>query len=88
MGLIYKSVLDDELDNEVMTLAEKLTHKSLKALALIKQGLETSFDNSLKEVMDWEGSHQAIMLQSPEHKAVVEMFLNARKQKKEQEKNK
>jgi 2-(1,2-epoxy-1,2-dihydrophenyl)acetyl-CoA isomerase len=82
MGLIYKSVSDDELDREVMTLAEKMTVKSLQALALIKQGLETSFDNSLKEVMDWEGAHQAIMLQSPEHKAIVQMFLDAKKQMK------
>ncbi|MBC2714527.1 MAG: enoyl-CoA hydratase/isomerase family protein [Desulfobacteraceae bacterium] len=87
LGLIYKSVLDDELDSEVMTLAEKLTQKSLKALALIKQGLETSFDNSLKEVMDWEGAHQAIMLQSPEHKAIVKMFFDARAKRKKDKKN-
>jgi len=88
MGLIYKSVPKDGLDVEVMTLAEKLAQKSLKALSLIKQGLETSFDNPLKEVMDWEGAHQAIMLQSPEHKAIVKMFLDAKKQRKEVEKNK
>jgi len=82
MGLIYKSVSPDELDNEVMTLAQKLAQKSLTALALIKQGLETSFDNSLKEVMDWEAAHQSIMLQSPEHKAIVQMFLDAKKQRK------
>jgi 2-(1,2-epoxy-1,2-dihydrophenyl)acetyl-CoA isomerase len=86
MGLIYKSVLNDELDNEVMTLAQKLAQKPLTALALIKQGLETSFDNSLKEVMDWEAAHQAIMLQSPEHKAIVQMFLDLKKQRKEKEK--
>lgn len=83
IGLIYKSVLDNELDREVMTLAEKMTQKSLKALSLIKQGLETSFDNPLKEVMDWEGAHQTIMLQSPEHKAIVKMFLDLKKQRKE-----
>jgi 2-(1,2-epoxy-1,2-dihydrophenyl)acetyl-CoA isomerase len=83
MGLIYKSVLSDELDDEVMNLAQKLAQKPLTALALIKQGLETSFDNSLKEVMDWEGAHQAIMLQSPEHKAIVQMFLDLKKQRKE-----
>ena len=82
MGLIYKSVLNDDLDGEVMTLAGKLAQKSLTALALIKQGLETSFDNALKEVMDWEAAHQAIMLQSPEHKAIVQMFLDAKKQRK------
>jgi enoyl-CoA hydratase/carnithine racemase len=83
MGLIYKSVLSDELDDEIMNLAQKLAQKPLTALALIKQGLETSFDNSLKEVMDWEGAHQAIMLQSPEHKAIVQMFLDLKKQRKE-----
>lgn len=82
MGLIYKSVANNELDAEVKTLAETLAGKSLNALALIKQGLETSFDNPLKEVMDWEAAHQAIMLQSPEHKAVVKMFLDARAKRK------
>ena len=86
MGLIYKSVLNDDLDGEVMTLAGKLAQKSLTALALIKQGLETSFDNALKEVLDWEAAHQTIMLQSPEHKAIVKMFLDAKKQHKEQAK--
>jgi len=86
MGLIYKSVSNDELDSEVMTLAQKLAQKSLTALALIKQGLETSFDNPLKEVMDWEAAHQAIMLQSPEHKAIVQMFLDAKKQQREKKK--
>lgn len=83
MGLIYKSVSNDEHDNEVLTLAQKLAQKPLTALALIKQGLETSFDNPLKEVMDWEAAHQAIMLQSPEHKAIIQMFLDAKKQQKE-----
>jgi enoyl-CoA hydratase/carnithine racemase len=82
MGLIYKSVTSGELDSEVMTLAQKLAQKSLTALALIKQGLETSFDKSLKEAMDWEAAHQAIMLQSPEHKAIVRMFLDLKKQRK------
>lgn len=81
LGLVYKSVLNDELDREVTTLAEKLAQKPLKALSLIKHGLETSFDNSLKAVMDWEGAHQTIMLQSPEHKAIVKMFLDARAKK-------
>jgi len=82
MGLIYQSVADDELDLAVGALAKKLAQKSLTALALIKQGLETSFDNPLKEIMDWEGAHQSILLQSPEHKAIVQMFLDAREKRK------
>lgn len=83
MGLIYKSVVGDDLDREVMELAGKLAQKSLRALDLIKQGLETSLDNTLKEIMDWEAAHQSIMLQSPEHRAVVEMLLEARKKSKQ-----
>lgn len=82
MGLIYKSVPDADLDAEVMSLAEQLSQKSRTAMALIKDGLENSFNMSLKDVMDWEAAHQAIMLRSPEHQAIVKMFLDARRKAK------
>lgn len=47
-------------------------------LALIKEGLEGSLDMSIKEVLEWEASHQAVMLQSPEHKEIVKQFLKSR----------
>ena len=78
MGLIYKCVPDQELDREVDNLVSKLIQKSGQALALIKEGLVSSIDNTLKEVLEWEASHQAIMLQSEEHKAVVRSFIKSR----------
>ena len=81
MGLIYKAVSDDALDREVADLAQKLSQKSLRAMALIKEGLEASFEKSLKETMNWEAAYQAIMLQSPEHKEIIRMFIEARKHK-------
>ncbi|MBU2552784.1 MAG: 2-(1,2-epoxy-1,2-dihydrophenyl)acetyl-CoA isomerase, partial [Proteobacteria bacterium] len=78
MGLIYKCVPDRDLDREVDCLASKLVEKSGRALALIKEGLVGSFDRSLPEVMEWEASHQAVMLQSPDHKAIVKEFLESR----------
>lgn len=78
MGLIYKCVPDADLDREVDLLASKLVQKSGKALALIKEGLVGSFNMTLKEVMEWEASHQAIMLQSEEHKAIVRAFLDSK----------
>jgi len=78
IGLIYKSFPQKELDQEVDKLALNLAEKSPKAIALIKQGLENSFDMSLKEAMDWEAAHQSIMLQSAEHKEKVRQFLIAR----------
>lgn len=75
MGLIYKSVPDEDLDREVETLAKGLSGKSLKAMALIKTGLDGSFDMSLNEVLEWEAAHQAVMLQTSEHKEAVKNFL-------------
>jgi enoyl-CoA hydratase/2-(1,2-epoxy-1,2-dihydrophenyl)acetyl-CoA isomerase len=82
IGLIYRSVPKDELDREVEALADKLARKPPLALRLIKEGLEKSFDRSLEEVLDWEAAHQSIALQTPEHKEIVKMFLEAKKKNK------
>ncbi len=74
MGLIYKSVPEAELEKEVDTLVNQLLQKSAFALALIKEGLEKSFDRSLKEVLDWEASHQSIALKTPQHAEIVQAF--------------
>jgi len=79
MGLIYRSVPEKSLDKEVASLAQMLASKSPQSLGSIKEALERSFDMSLEDALEWEASHQAVLLQSAEHKAVVRGFLNARK---------
>jgi 2-(1,2-epoxy-1,2-dihydrophenyl)acetyl-CoA isomerase len=81
IGLIYKSVPDEDLDNEVDSLAERLLGKSPMAMALIKEGLEGSIDMTLEEVLEWEASHQAIMLQTKVLKDAVKDFLKSRGKK-------
>jgi len=81
IGLIYKAVPEDQLETQVETLANTLAHKPPLALRLIKEGLENSFDMSLKQVLDWEAAHQSIALQTPEHKAIVKFFLESKKGK-------
>jgi 2-(1,2-epoxy-1,2-dihydrophenyl)acetyl-CoA isomerase len=81
IGLIYRSVPRDELEKEIETLAATLAQKPPLALRLIKEGLEKSFDMSLKDVLDWEAAHQSIALQTPEHKEIVKMFMDAKGQK-------
>lgn len=81
IGLIYKSVPEDALEAQVAALAATLAQKPPLALRLIKEGLEKSFDMSLDEILDLEAAHQAIALQTPEHKEIVEMFM-AMKSKK------
>ncbi len=81
MGLIYKSVPDEKLDQAVESLADNLLQKPKVALALMKEGLEGSYNRSLKEILDWEAANQAIALQAPEHKEIIRSFLESKKNK-------
>ena len=81
IGLVYKSVPEDEIEKEVAALATTLAQKPPLALRLIKEGLENSFDMSLKQVLDWEAAHQSIALQTPEHKEIVRQFLEMKGKK-------
>ena len=79
MGLIYKSVPDEDLDKETMSLANKLAQKSLSSMSLIKEGLDESFNKTIKEILEWEASHQAIMLRTKEHKDIVQFLKSMKK---------
>jgi 2-(1,2-epoxy-1,2-dihydrophenyl)acetyl-CoA isomerase len=79
LGLIYRSVPDENLDKESEILAKKLALKPLAAMALIKEGLDESFNRTLKEILEWEAAHQAIMLRTKEHKEIVQ-FLKGMKE--------
>jgi len=78
IGLVYRCVPEKELETEVAALAGSLAQKSRMAMSLIKEGLEKSFDMTLSQAMEWEASHQAIMLQTAEHKNIVRAFLAAK----------
>jgi enoyl-CoA hydratase/carnithine racemase len=82
IGLVYKCVPEKELDAAVAALAGTLAQKSRMALSLIKEGLEKSYDMTLRQAMEWEASHQAIMLQTAEHKDIVRGFLAAKEAEK------
>ena len=69
---------DEELDREVNTLVGTLIAKPPVSLSLIKKSLESSLDMSLKDVLDWEAAHQSVMLQTTEHKEMVDLFLKSR----------
>jgi enoyl-CoA hydratase/carnithine racemase len=81
MGLIYKSVPEEILEAEIEKLAATLIQKPPLALRLIKEGLEKSFDRSLEETLSWEAAHQSIALQTPAHKEIIKMFMDAKGQK-------
>jgi len=79
MGLIYRAVPEESLDAEVASLSQSLARKSLRALSSLKEALDSSLSRDLAAALDWEAAHQAIMLQSKEHKEFVQQFLKSRK---------
>jgi len=81
IGLIHKAVSEESLEQEVEALAANLAQKPLAALALIKKGLNESFNKTLEEVLEWEAAHQSVMFQTPEHKEIVKMFLSSKNDK-------
>jgi 2-(1,2-epoxy-1,2-dihydrophenyl)acetyl-CoA isomerase len=81
MGLIYKSVPNEELDNEVAALANNLAAKSLAVTSLIKSAMDWSFEKSLKEAVEWEASHQAVMTQREEIKEIGRQFFAMRRKR-------
>lgn len=81
IGLIHKAVPQEALETEAGNLAATLAQKPPLALRLIKEGLEKSFDRSLEETLSWEAAHQSIALQTPEHKEIIKMFMDAKGQK-------
>ncbi len=78
IGLIYKSTPEKKLDSEVKLLADKLLARPASALEALKEGLERSLDMSLGEALEWEASHQSILLQSEEHRAAIRSFLESK----------
>lgn len=83
IGLIFRSVPDQDLDAQTDELAEALAKKQLQPLSLIKEELERGLDLTLSEVLDREATFQAIMLQTEEHKKAVRKFHTRKEQRKD-----
>jgi len=81
VGLIYRAVPEKSIDGEVTALTQVLAEKTPQALASIKEALEGSFARPLEDALEWEASHQAILLESKEHKEAVRVFLSNHKKK-------
>ena len=60
MGMIYKVVAGDQLENESLTLARSLAQMPTKGLALTKRLLNASFNNNLDEQLGLEEEHQRL----------------------------
>ena len=81
LGMIYKVFEDDEFEDEVMKLAEKLAQMPTKGLALTKKLLNSSLTNSLDQQLIEELETQTIAGKTNDFREGVSAFLEKRKPK-------
>lgn len=79
MGMIWRSVEDEQLWQEATTTVESLATMPTRALGLIKEQLRLSATNSLEEQLACEDRLQQQAAQTEDFKEGVQAFLEKRK---------
>ncbi len=78
MGMIYKAVADEELQEVALGIAQKLAKMPTKGIGLTKRLLNESFNNSLTEQLALENVTQTEAGQSYDYQEGVNAFLEKR----------
>lgn len=81
IGLITKSVENDQLDQEVKTVAEKLASMPTRAFGLYKDAINQTFENDLDQQLSLEAALQSEAGKSEDYKEGVTAFLEKREAK-------
>jgi len=78
LGLIYKKVEYDQLDEEASRIAEKLAAMPTKGFALYKQAINQTFENDLDQQLTLEASLQSEAGKTNDYKEGINAFLEKR----------
>jgi 2-(1,2-epoxy-1,2-dihydrophenyl)acetyl-CoA isomerase len=78
LGLIWQVVPAERLLEETEALAQRLAHMPTRALALTKQALNQTWENTLEEQLALEGKLQAMAAKTQDHQEGVNAFLEKR----------
>lgn len=79
MGMIYKAVADEELQETALGIAQKLAKMPTKGIGLTKRLLNESYNNSLTEQLAMENEIQTEAGQTYDYNEGVNAFLEKRK---------
>lgn len=79
IGLIWRCIDDEKLMPEAEALAKRLAQAPTRALALIKSGLNASFDNTLEKQLELEKHLQQVAGRTRDYSEGVAAFLEKRK---------
>jgi len=71
IGLIYKAVPSELLDQKVEELLARLRRLPKQAYSVTKEGLNQSLGHNLEQMLAWEKEQQPALLKHPEFAALV-----------------
>jgi 2-(1,2-epoxy-1,2-dihydrophenyl)acetyl-CoA isomerase len=72
IGLIYKAVKADQIDQEVEQLIAQLRRLPKNAFAVTKVGMNQSLQHDYQYALEWEKEQQPALLKHPEFAAIVQ----------------
>ncbi len=78
LGMIYKAVADESLQETALGIAQKLAKMPTKGIGLTKRLLNESYNNTLAEQLDLENKIQTEAGQSYDYQEGVNAFLEKR----------
>jgi len=79
LNMIYKAVEDEQFEQEIQLLSEKLSQLPPHGLALTKQALNQSYLNNITEQLELEAKLQTQAGKTKEFQQAVKNFLNKTK---------
>ncbi|RTZ93313.1 MAG: enoyl-CoA hydratase/isomerase family protein [Deltaproteobacteria bacterium] len=79
IGLVNKTVPDDQLMDAAMEMARKITENSAFSINLIKKGLNMAHEVSLEALMDYEVEACLATVSAPERQEKLEEFAQRKK---------
>ncbi len=81
LGMIYKSVPENEMEIVAIKLAERFSLLPTKAIGYIKKLLNSTFSNSLEDQLSMEGELQELAGMTKDFKEGINAFLEKRNPK-------
>lgn len=79
IGLINQVVSNENLETEVMKLAEQLSNMATKAIGMSKIFLHKAWNMNIYDALDYEARMQSKLMETMDHKNAVIAFLNKSK---------
>lgn len=79
MGMIYRSIADEDFESEVSKIAKRLASMPTKGIGLTKRLFNQSMHNSLEQQLEQEEALQIEAANSHDYKEGVDAFLEKRK---------